>query len=198
MRAKRRYLFGCGLLPIAFGASLASAEPPPGQWTEPRAWAGGPILGPHSRQHPQRLSRGNLVAMWQWMMNHACVATPTLLATDGIYGSLTQAATLRWQANLQSQVPKVRVTLDGIVGGQTWNLTRFLYLSKVSADAQWDTNAFKPTSSPCRDLCNHDVMKILFNRPFKTWFFRFPISGEKLRVNWPQISADWTEPCTLP
>lgn len=109
-------------------------------WTEPNSWAGSHTLG---RNH---LDRGSVVAMWQKMI-HAqfgggCEGLGgCTYKTDGIFGTNTHDRTIVWQAFYRaSLVPGMSV--DGVVGPQTWNAARFFNLHRVGGDRNFDYHCY--------------------------------------------------------
>lgn len=77
------------------------------------------------------VSQGNLVALWQSILNSSVSGLgDCYYFVDGYFGPNTAAATRRWQAARG-------LVADGIVGPQTWSKARS-YLGKNHSDATYD------------------------------------------------------------
>jgi hypothetical protein len=156
MRTARVVVVGVLFAAVALLApGTASAH----QWTEPNSWGNSHTLG------RDFLNRGSVVALWQGMLHvqfaGGCPASfGCTYATDGVFGSNTENRTVLWQAVYHNTlVPSLSV--DGIVGPQTWNVARFFNLHKVNENA--DNVFYDYGSTGTRDI------GMRFVKPLATW-----------------------------
>lgn len=181
----RSSLFVCLItisLAIPSGVSIA------GQWTDPHAWARGPVLGEKDPRHPTRVYKGNIVAMWQLMLAISSAANGLSVQIDGIFGPDTRAATQAWQRGHQFLVPSL--VADGLVGPHTWNTARFFHVKKSGTRGDWDYYYY--TDAACSGLgCN---LPLSYTRTFRTWFVSTACSRDYV-VKWPLLDRSLTRNC---
>lgn len=172
---------------FAAAALLAPGTASAHQWTEPNSWANSHTLGVNY------VNRGSVVALWQRMVHvqfgggcagsHGCT-----YRTDGVFGSNTHNRTILWQAVYRDNlVPGM--TVDGIVGPQTWNAARFFNLHRVNENANYVFYAYGPN-----DSIYDRGFGMPFVKPFATWL----AAGwgcESEIIDHPVIARTWLQSC---
>jgi hypothetical protein len=108
-------------------------------------------------------------------------------STDGVFGTNTHNRTILWQAVYRDNlVPGMSV--DGIVGAQTWNAARFFNLHRVGGNANADYY--------CYGTCGlyERGFPMNYSRPFATWLASGWFCGVEI-IDHPTVRDAWMRSC---
>jgi hypothetical protein len=111
--------FGLAVTLLAALPSTASAHPATGDWSNN-----------HSLCTTCAVRQGDIVGLWQTLLWADGLLAPCgSSGVDGHFGPVTRSATIAWQRNWNSAHPGDRISVDGIVGPQTWSRAESKLLS---------------------------------------------------------------------
>jgi hypothetical protein len=182
---KRRGALALAAVSLVVALVAGTASPAgAGQWTEPTTWGSGTTIGTSATNY------GNVVGVWQLFLStryRPTSGSPFTPSFTGVFTTTTSNYTKVWQLEHAA----AGLSVDGIVGPNTWAAARFFHVgANPYQGGGWkyfqyvDLDGY-PGSVP-----------LPYTTVFGTWFFRAcpayaSASGAKL-IEWTDIDLPAT------
>lgn len=177
---------------LLIGGLIGSVSVDAHPWTGSSSWGS----YTHLIGMPPHLSVGGTSAAWQRMLHatyggYGSGLSPVPRRTDGVFKSVDRDLTLVYQAQAKAIVPSMMV--DGIVGSQTWNFSRFFNLKLTDAYSYYREYCYSANGYTCgyRD----PGVRMRYVDGYEVWLIDTWGCNGYVTIDHPSIPAQWFENC---